>query len=126
MKGSKEKEELKDLLSRREALLLQLIAKHGKVKDAVYFINYSEDRQMDLVFPEKDFKKSDGTVYKARLSEWAAYQMLRRIRTRYLRARNFVNRLVSLRNRYPSIDKVLAPKVRLSAEEEEEEEEGRH
>jgi len=94
------------LLNKREKNLLDMMCKANSVKDAVYFIRQSQDP-----------KVKDET-----LTEDIAYQMLARIRDKYLDARQFINVILNYRRRSSLLRKRLTPKVPLEEEEEEEEE----
>lgn len=90
-------------LSEREQALLDALKSHRTVKDASYFLRSKQGM-------------SDMTDKKC-------YDILGRLRKRYLKARTYVNTILNYRQASSALKKVLTPKIAVKEEEIEEDEE---
>lgn len=81
------------LLSDREKKLLDMLETKGSVKDAAYFICYSDDPG----------------IRDPKMTTAAAYSILYRLRKKYVDARTFVNTILAYRKKSELLRTVLTP-----------------
>lgn len=92
-----------ELLSDREKNLLAAIARHNTVKNAAHDLRSHHDPK----------------IRDENMTDEAAYQILYRIRARYVDARTFINTILGQRKINELSRKVLTPSVKLEKEEPE-------
>jgi len=94
------------LLSNRERLLLDALKQTGSVKEAAYFLS----------------THTNPDIRDEKMTPPIAYQMLHRIRWRYVDARSFINTVLAYRKSNNLLRRVLAAPSKTEREAREEEE----